>query len=284
MTLGAMTWTCLLLTAAAPPDVWHLNQKAFQIPIRFDAQRRAEIRELDLYVSHDQGQTWNLEGRATPDKEYFPYVAREDGPYWFTVVVIDLKGQQTPPDVHAAPVGQRIVVDTVRPDVKMTAERQGDTVQVNWAITEEHPKPETLKLEYAESANGPWTNGGDQAGADRSRRNPDRGGRDGAHADAGHGGATRAWRCEQVPGVNGAGPPWPRPSRRRCRRRCRFALAGAAAARPTPPIDPPPAPPADTRRRCVSNWTTLRIRSIRRRSPSGRRARRRRPRRAPIRR
>ena len=157
MTLGAMTWTCLFLTAAAPPDVWHLNQKVFQIPIRFDAQHRAEIHELDLYVSHDQGQSWNLEGRTTPDKEYFPYVAREDGPYWFTVVVIDQKGQQTPQDVHAAPVGQRIVVDTVRPDVKLTAERQGETVKVEWAITEEHPKPESLKLEYAESANGPWT-------------------------------------------------------------------------------------------------------------------------------
>ena len=39
----------------------------------------------------------------------------------------------------------------------MKAERQGETVKVDWAITEEHPKPESLKLEYAESANGPWT-------------------------------------------------------------------------------------------------------------------------------
>ena len=157
MTLGAMTWTCLFLTAAAPTDVWQLNQKAFQIPIRLDPQHRAEIHELDLYVSHDQGQSWNLEGRATPDKEFFPYVAREDGSYWFTVAVIDQKGRQTPQDVHAAPVGQRIIVDTVRPDVQLKAECQGETVKVDWAITEEHPKPETLKLEYAESADGPWT-------------------------------------------------------------------------------------------------------------------------------
>ena len=69
MTFGAMTWTCLLLAAgAAQPDVWYMKDKAFQIPIRFDAQRRAEIRELDLYVSHDQGRTWNMEGKATPEK------------------------------------------------------------------------------------------------------------------------------------------------------------------------------------------------------------------------
>jgi hypothetical protein len=255
MTLGAMTWTCLLLTAgAAQPDVWHLNQKTFQIPIRFDAQRRAEIRELDLYVSHDQGQTWNLEGRAKPTDEFFPYAAREDGPYWFTVAVIDLKGQQTPPDIHAAPVGQRIVVDTVRPDVKMTAERQGDTIRVNWAITEEHPKPETLKLEYAESAEGPWT---------AVAINPGPTG----HADIQTAAAVtvrmqmqdmaenQGQAVRQVPGVNGtvttAAPPppvvapFPPPVP---------PLAGAGPSALPPPPDPPPAPPVD-RAASVSNWS-----------------------------
>jgi hypothetical protein len=158
MTLGAMTWTCLLLAAgAAQPDVWNMNQRAFQIPIRFDAQRRAEIRELDLYVSHDQGQTWNMEGKATPEKEFFPYTAKEDGPYWFTVAIIDQKGKQEPANILTAPVGQRIMVDTVKPEIELNADRQGEEVRVSWRITELHPNPSTLKLEYSESENGPWT-------------------------------------------------------------------------------------------------------------------------------
>ena len=158
MTLGAMTWTCLLLAAgAAQPDVWNMNQRAFQIPIRFDAQRRAEIRELDLYVSHDQGQTWNMEGKATPDKEFFPYTAKDDGPYWFTVAIIDQKGKQEPANILTAPVGQRIMVDTVKPEIELNADRQGEEIRVSWRITELHPNPSTLKLEYGESENGPWT-------------------------------------------------------------------------------------------------------------------------------
>ncbi len=158
MTLGAMTWTCLLLAAgAAQPDVWNMNQKAFQIPIRFDAQRRAEIRELDLYVSHDQGQTWNMEGKATPEKEFFPYTAKEDGAYWFTVAIIDQKGRQEPVNILTAPVGQRIMVDTVKPEIELNADRRGDEIQVSWRITELHPNPSTLRLEYGETENGPWT-------------------------------------------------------------------------------------------------------------------------------
>ncbi len=247
MTLGAMTWTCLFLTAAAPPDVWQLNQRAFQIPIRLDSQHRAEIHELDLYVSHDQGQSWNLEGRATPDKEFFPYVAREDGSYWFTVVVIDQKGRQTPQDVHAAPVGQRIIVDTVRPDVQLTAVRQGETVKVDWAITEEHPKPESLKLEYAESADGPWTTVAVKPGPT-------------GHAEFQTAAAVTVrmqvqdvaenlgTAIKQVAAANGttasAASPFPPPPP---------PLLEASAGPLPPPVDPTPVPPSD-HTRDASNW------------------------------
>jgi hypothetical protein len=153
-----MTWTCLLLAAgAAQPDVWNMKDRTFQIPIRFDAQRRAEIRELDLYVSHDQGQTWNMEGKATPDKEFFPYTAKDDGAYWFTVAIIDQKGRQEPVNILTAPVGQRIMVDTLKPEIELNAERQGEEIRVSWRITELHPNPATLRLEYGETADGPWT-------------------------------------------------------------------------------------------------------------------------------
>ena len=159
MTLGAMTWTCLVLSAAAAPpsDVQPMNNKAFQIPIRFDPQKRSEIRELQLWVSHDKGQTWNEAAQARPDQDHFDYAVTEDGPYWFTMVIIDQKGRPDPPNIYTAAVGQRILVDTVRPDIKLTADRQGNDVMVSWEITEQNPRPDTLKLEYAESGEGPWT-------------------------------------------------------------------------------------------------------------------------------
>ena len=159
MNLGAMTWTCLLLSAAAgQPDVQPMNQKAFQIPIRFDAQKRAEIRELQLWVSHDKGQTWNEAAQARPDQDHFDYAVTEDGPYWFTMVIIDQKGRADPaerlhgPRRPAHPRGH----DAAGHQIDGGAARRR-RVSVSWEITEQNPKADTLKLEYAESAEGPWT-------------------------------------------------------------------------------------------------------------------------------
>ncbi len=159
MSLGALTWTCLFLSAAAgggPADEQPMNQRAFQIPIHFDPQKRAEIQNLQLFVSRDKGKTWTLAANAKPDQDNFDYAAAEDGSYWFTMVIIDPQGRADPPNVFKAPVGQKLLVDTTPPDVHLTADRHGDTIQVNWSVQEANPKTDTLKLEYSESPEGPW--------------------------------------------------------------------------------------------------------------------------------
>jgi hypothetical protein len=162
MAAGSMTLACLLLAAnaGAPPDFTPLNANRFSIPLKIEPARRPEIRELRLFVSADQGRTWERVGQATPDKEGFAYTARADGMYWFSVAIVDQKGQQEPADVSRAPVGQKILVDTTKPDVHITAaSRQGDELTVRCDLREEYPDPATLKLEYRPS-DGPkdvWT-------------------------------------------------------------------------------------------------------------------------------
>lgn len=161
MAFESLAWACLFLSAgAAPNDVWHMNTGKFQIPIRIQPNRRDEIKELQLFSSRDQGKTWDLAAKATPDKENFPYFAPGDGLYWFSVAVIDQKGQQDPRDIMKAPVGQKIVVDTLRPEVRiLSAERQGEEILVRWEARDEYPDFPTLKVEYRtpESPSGLWT-------------------------------------------------------------------------------------------------------------------------------
>ena len=162
MTLGAITWTCLLLTAAAPPDVWPLNSKEFQIPIHIDGQRRAEIKELDLYVSHDQGQTWNLEARVTPDKEYFPYVAREttaptgSPSSRSTCAASRRRPTSTPPrSASRIPRGH----GAARRQDAAHGRRQGDTTARSTGPSPRNtPTRKRSSWNTATSANGPWTN------------------------------------------------------------------------------------------------------------------------------
>jgi hypothetical protein len=151
---------CLLLAAGAgAPEPWHVNTTRFQIPIKILPERRAEIRELVLYVSTNQGQSWEMAARATPDKEAFPFIAPGDGTYWFSVAIIDHKGQQEPRDPMQAAVGQRIVIDTVKPEVRsLLGIWQGNEIEVRWDVREEHPDLGSLKLEYrtADMGAGVW--------------------------------------------------------------------------------------------------------------------------------
>jgi hypothetical protein len=161
MAMGSLTLACALLLANVElPEIMPMNQGSFTIPIRVAPERRSAIKELRLYVSHDLGATWAVEGRATPDQASFPYKTTSDGMYWFNVAIIDQQNQQEPVDLYTAPVGLRVLVDTRKPDIRLTrADRVGDEVQVQWDIREDNPDLKTLRLEYcfANQGGSSWT-------------------------------------------------------------------------------------------------------------------------------
>jgi hypothetical protein len=144
---------------AADTDVVHINQQRFTIPIRVVPERQHEVRELLLFMSRDRGQTWEVYARATPDKKGFDFYAAGDGLFYFSIAVIDRSGRQDPVDVYRAPVGQKILIDTKKPTLQLTADRSGDEVLVDYVIQEDRPERESLKLEYkaGDSPGGQWT-------------------------------------------------------------------------------------------------------------------------------
>jgi hypothetical protein len=150
MTMGSMSWACLVLAmnVALPPDIVPMNARSFQIPIRIEPSRHAEIQTLVLWISRDEGQSWQIYGESTPDKESFSFIADRDGSYWFTVQVVTKKGDREPSNPAQAPVGLKTVVDTQKPEVRLNAERHGDEVALNWEVIEANPDPATLKIEY----------------------------------------------------------------------------------------------------------------------------------------
>jgi hypothetical protein len=149
MGTATLTLAYLMLAAGATPDVYPINQTNIRIPIHIDPVRRPLIKQLVLYASSDEGRTWKQVAVASPDQEAFAFSAPTDGVYWFTVTVVDPQGNSEPKDIYKVPPSQKILIDTLKPIVKITAaERQGDDILVNWEIQEDHPDLSTLKLEY----------------------------------------------------------------------------------------------------------------------------------------
>src|SRR5205807_271464 len=150
MATGTLTLALLALcTAVMPPDVVPMNSRNFEIPIQIVDGQRSKIKELILFVSPDQGATWNEVQVASPDKNAFIFYAPTDGLYWFNICVIDAQGRREPPDIYKSTPRQKVLVDTLQPNLRiLSAERQGDDIVVAWEIQEEHPDLVTLKLEH----------------------------------------------------------------------------------------------------------------------------------------
>lgn len=140
----ALLTTCFQQT---PSEEWPLNTPKFQIPIRVHQERKEQIKELVLYVSKDKGKTWEVSTRAEPNQEAFTFVAKEDGPHWFSIGVVDVKGIQEPADIARAQVGQKVLVDTQKPDIKLKAEKIGEEIQVKWEVKDVNPDINSMKLE-----------------------------------------------------------------------------------------------------------------------------------------
>lgn len=151
MALTSWTLACILLATgpAQNSDLVPINKRNFKIPILIEPSKRAQIKLLKLYVSNDEGKSWAEASVRTPDQDHFAYYAPADGVYWFTVAVVDQKDRQTPPDPYKVPPNQKILVDTLPPEIKITsAERVGEELRISWEIQEDHPDIESIRLEY----------------------------------------------------------------------------------------------------------------------------------------
>lgn len=149
MATGLWTLASLLVvTGASGADHWATNQRNLSVPIKF-VERRTEIRQLILYVSTDHGKSWSESAVAGPEKESFPFFALTDGMYWMKLCIVSKDGSRSPKDISKGDPALKILVDTLKPAVRITsAERQGDGIVVRWEIQEDHPEVASLRMEY----------------------------------------------------------------------------------------------------------------------------------------
>jgi len=150
MAYGSLLLASLLLTVGqVPSDVACFNHRNLRVPIGIHPSKRAQISQLVLYVSSDQGKSWHQEAVVPPENDEFLFYAPFDGMYWLRVATVNKQGKQEPEDVTKGAPDQKVLIDTLKPMIRIaSARREGDEVAVAWEIQEEYPDSASLKLEY----------------------------------------------------------------------------------------------------------------------------------------
>ncbi|MGZ5949908.1 MAG: hypothetical protein ACXWO1_07200 [Isosphaeraceae bacterium] len=167
--LGALTMAAAGLAsgalAAEPParspggkiPLIYQKKRSFRIPFHIDAEGRARLKEIQLWVSEDSGFHWEPKSKTTPDLGKFTFRTSHDGEFWFATRTLTVEDAYSPPMNQTVEPSMKVVVDTIPPSILLDPDgRRGSLASVRWEVKDEHLDLKTLLLEYQVEGAKEW--------------------------------------------------------------------------------------------------------------------------------
>lgn len=149
---------------AAPPEdprpaarrLYHKSRN-FKIPIQVDGSEKTRLREIQLWWSADQGDSWDIYSRVGPESTFFSFKAPRDGEFWFAVRTQDTRGYLYPAASQGVEPGLKVVVDTVPPTLalKLKSRRSGQ-VRLQYEAADKNLDLSKLHIEYQAEGASTW--------------------------------------------------------------------------------------------------------------------------------
>jgi hypothetical protein len=156
--LCLLAWLLIpLLTADLAAEPIFSKSRKFRIPFQYDVEELEQLgaKEIQLFVSRDQGENWSQRETVAPDAEKFTFTAREEGEYWFSVRTVATGGLTYPAGPHQPEL--QVIVDLTPPVLELTVEEaEPGQVRLIWDASDEHLDLSTLKLEFREADTEEW--------------------------------------------------------------------------------------------------------------------------------
>lgn len=154
MNVTALALLGLVTTLGQPAlpdaqDIQVTKVRTHKLGVNYKPERKKDIQEARLFISRDQGQTWELAQTIPPAQDEFTFAAKSDGLYYISMQLVFLKGPAEPPDVSKVPPAQKLIVDSTPPAVRVTAAaRTGDEISAEWTVDDKFPNDASTKLFY----------------------------------------------------------------------------------------------------------------------------------------
>jgi hypothetical protein len=135
----------------------YTQYSTFRIPFQLDPSEADRLKTIELYVSKDQGKTWQRHQSTEPSARDFTYRSEGDGEYWFGVRTVDRLGKGQPVAATDLTAGLKVVVDSDVPKIALRTKRIGTgSVMVEWQVTDLHADLGSLKIDCRESGSNSW--------------------------------------------------------------------------------------------------------------------------------
>ena len=141
--------------AATPSKIFTRN-KSFCLPIALDANERAKVQNVQLYVRNGPNDPWMLKYTVPPTRTEFDYSVPQDGEYGFTIVTLKQNDKLSRADLARMVPGLIVVVDSQPPDIALrTLPPTAQGLAVECKVRDANPDPTRLKMEF-QTADRTW--------------------------------------------------------------------------------------------------------------------------------
>lgn len=138
-----------------------ISTKRFRLPYGIDSIDPSGVGRIDLWMTRDDGKTWNNWGTDPDSKSPFPVEVQDDGRYGFRIVVQSKEGLAGLGPSSGDDADIWVNVDSQSPLVQIKSVPYGrgseiGTLVINYAATDNYLTLKPISLAYAASPTGPW--------------------------------------------------------------------------------------------------------------------------------